>query len=218
MPPQIEELGGKLLLLAAFGWLAIGKIVAIGGLLASRPASWPINLLVQVVTLAFVALVVVMTLRRLPPRSSAQGIEARASAIAGTFLLLALVWLPGGSAPPAIQAAAATMIVTGSLLSIYCLSVLGTSFSVLASARELVTRGPYGIVRHPLYAVEAVTVAGIILSHWSVGALGIGVAQIALQLRRMMIEERVLRAAFPDYDAYAARVPMLVPRGLLAGA
>ena len=214
MSPRAEELAGKLLLTAAFGALAIRNLGGIAAMLAmpERAGTWAVGLLIQGLTLVFVALIVVMTLRRAPASRNARGIEPRLSAIGGTFLLLALAWLPPGGAPPAALLVATALILIGTLLSIYCLHFLGTSFSVLASARALVTRGPYAIVRHPLYAVEALTVAGIVTAHWSIPALALGIAQVVLQFRRMAVEERVLREAFPGYAAYAARVPMLVPR------
>lgn len=66
-------------------------------------------------------------------------------------------------------------------------------------------------MRHPLYLAEAVTVAGIILTHWSPLAVLLGLLQMAFQVRRMFNEEAVLRSAFPEYGDYAARVPMLIP-------
>ena len=57
------------------------------------------------------------------------------------------------------------MIVFGTLASVYCLYYLGRSFSIMACARELVTHGPYGVIRHPLYVAEAITVLGIIIAN-----------------------------------------------------
>jgi protein-S-isoprenylcysteine O-methyltransferase Ste14 len=38
----------------------------------------------------------------------------------------------------------------------------------------------------------------------------------ALQYRRMINEEKILKAAFPEYRAYAARTPLVLPAGLAA--
>jgi protein-S-isoprenylcysteine O-methyltransferase Ste14 len=103
------------------------------------------------------------------------------------------------------------MILLGTLLSIYCLYFLGKSFSIMATARSLVSTGPYGIVRHPLYLAEAITVAGIILAHWSPLAVLLGLSQLAFQVRRMFNEEAVLRSAFSEYEDYSAKVPMMIP-------
>jgi protein-S-isoprenylcysteine O-methyltransferase Ste14 len=43
-------------------------------------------------------------------------------------------------------------------------------------------------------------------------ALLIATAHGLLQFRRLLNEEKVLRAAFPEYERYSARVPRLIPR------
>jgi protein-S-isoprenylcysteine O-methyltransferase Ste14 len=88
---------------------------------------------------------------------------------------------------------------------------LGRSFSIMAEARGLVTRGPYAIVRHPLYVAEEIAVIGMVLLNWSLLAVLLACAQWALQLRRMRHEEEVLETAFPDYASYAARTPRWLP-------
>ncbi len=217
--PRIEELLGKLLLAGTFGLLAVRQSVGIIAAFraTAHPPYWQLGVIQSLLGLFFVALVVVMTLRRLPPRSSATGWVPRADAIGGTFLLMLLVYLAQGATPLAAQLLAIVLMIAGTIGSIYCLRYLGRSFAVLAAARALVTRGPYGLVRHPLYLAEGLTTVGIIIGHWSVAALGLGLMQIALQFRRMQHEERVLRDAFPEYRGYAARVPMIVP-GLVPAA
>lgn len=209
MTPRIEELAGKLLLLAAFGWLAVGQMVGVAQRVVR--GQWDLGLAASGLSLVFVLLVVVMTLRRLPARANAAGLEPRVMAILGTFLLLVLVWLPAGRPPAGVELAATLLLVVGTAASIWCLHYLGRSFAILAAARELVTGGPYGVVRHPLYVAEAVSTVGIIVAHWSWAAVAVGAAQLAVQLRRMAHEERVLRAAFPEYGDYARRVPRLLP-------
>lgn len=219
MNARTEDLLGKALMLAVFAALAIRQGLSLATTLgsASRPPMWLLGTASQFLSLVFVAFVVLMTLRRLPPRSSALGIEPRITAIAGTFALLALVWLPAGRVGVGVQLAATLLLFVGTAASIYCLHFLGRSFSIMASARDLVTRGPYGVVRHPLYLAEGISTIGIILLHWSTAAVIVGAIQIALQFRRMQNEEGVLRAAFPDYAAYAARVPMIIPGTARAG-
>ena len=160
----------------------------------------------------FTILVILFTVIRLPPISSARGIEPRISAILGTFILAILVVLPRREPPEWIGIAALALILIGLLSSIFCLIWLGRAFSVMATARKLVTGGPYAVVRHPLYLSEALIVTGVVLSHFSVMASLFGLLQIAFQFRRMFNEEGILREAFPEYREYAGRVPMLIPR------
>lgn len=211
---QFEETAGKLAMVVAFSLLLAKELVTIRAMVANTNdvPFWGLALAGRVASLAFLVLVLYLTVTRLPPRTAASGLEPRVTAIGGTFLLMLLVVLPPSSAGPGLRLLSTLLIIVGTSLSVYCLYFLGRSFSIMATARRLVTHGPFGVVRHPLYLAEGVSVIGIVLANWSVGALAIGVAQFALQFRRMHHEERVLRAAFPEYAAYAARVPMFVPR------
>jgi len=99
-----------------------------------------------------------------------------------------------------------------------CLScaALGASWSGVVTVRAgqtIVERGPYAVVRHPLYASLLLLATGTLLAHPSVAtsclALGFGTG-LALKIR---VEERALRRVLgPAWDHYAARVPALVPR------
>lgn len=210
---KLEELLGKTLLLGVFGWTLIGQGKALAGQLMApdRPDNFVLLLTAKVLSLLFVAMVIALTIRRLPPRQSAAGWEPRAAAIGGTFLLIVLIWLPMGTPSAAALVVANVLMLVGTAGSIWSLHYLGRSFAVLAAARALVTGGPYGIVRHPLYLTEAITMIGVVVMHWSWAAVLVGVAQMLLQYRRMQHEERILRDAFPEYEAYAERVPMVVP-------
>ena len=104
---------------------------------------------------------------------------------------MALVVLPTGTVGGGILFLAVSLIVVGTGLSIDCLWWLGRSFAIMASARRsLVTGGPYGVVRHPLYAAEAVTAIGVLISNWSLAALCVGLFHFALQFRRMTTRRR----------------------------
>ena len=89
--------------------------------------------------------------------------------------------------------------------------VLGRSISILPEARRLVTRGPYALVRHPLYLGEIVALAGVALQYWSVWALLLWGLVCVFQLQRMKYEERVLSEVFPEYQDYMTRTARLLP-------
>ena len=218
MTKRFEDLAEKVLLIAIFSFLALTQAVTVRATIQFRDTIdfWQLTLTSRVFSLIFLLMVVVFTLTRLPPRDSAAGIEPRVTAIAGTFSMMLLVVLPTAQAGYEFRLLAAILIVTGTVLSILCLYWLGRSFAILASARRLVTHGPYAIVRHPLYVAEAVTVIGVVIANWSPAAAALGAGTFLLQVRRMLNEERVLRAAFPEYEAYAARVPMILPRPSIA--
>ena len=99
----------------------------------------------------------------------------------------------------------------GTSLSFVVLRWLGKSFSILAEARRLVIEGPYRIVRHPLYICEGVALVGVTLQVLSPLAVLIAIVVAMIQCRRMINEEAILKLAFPEYHAYAANTPFLIP-------
>jgi protein-S-isoprenylcysteine O-methyltransferase Ste14 len=170
----------------------------------------------SVANVLFLSLVAATTLTRLAPVRKSSGIEPRLSALLGSFLCMALVFLPKADLPPILSITSTVLIITGASLSFAVLRWLGKSFSILAEARRLVTEGPYRVVRHPLYICEAIAAIGVMLQVISPLAVLIVLAAGALQYRRMINEEKILKAAFPEYRAYAARTPLVIPAGLAA--
>jgi protein-S-isoprenylcysteine O-methyltransferase Ste14 len=213
----VGEFLGKACVLALFGAFATFKAIGI----KAQIETWGpetsnieryVDLASHVAALAFLVLLLILTVLRLGPKAAAQGWEPKASALMGTFLSLALIALPLSDLGLAWRSTAVIIITVGWLLSIYVLAWLGRSFSITPQARRLVTTGPYAIVRHPLYVCEEITVIGIVLLHLSPAAILIAVVQWMFQLRRMTLEEQVLKASFPEYAEYGIRTARLIPR------
>ena len=217
MNKKLEDSLGKLAMVLVFGYLAAKQTAAVFGVILNRAEipMWQLTLTSLIFGTTFMFMVLYFTMTRLPPKDSAAGLEARITAISGTFIMMLLLILPAGTLGIELRAISTVLIIIGTLLSIYCIRQLGRSFSIMATARELVTEGPYKIIRHPLYGAEVVTITGVALGHWSPGAALLSLAWLALQIRRAQNEERVLRASFPEYEAYSRRVPMLLPRFIL---
>jgi protein-S-isoprenylcysteine O-methyltransferase Ste14 len=110
------------------------------------------------------------------------------------------------------QTAASGAVSLASLALVFgALGRLGRCFGVLPDARGVVTRGPYRIVRHPIYLGEIGTFTGVLIASPNARNVLALAALAAAQTGRGRLEERTLAAAFPDYAAYAAGTPMLIP-------
>ena len=79
--------------------------------------------------------------------------------------------------------------------------------------QDVVTTGPYAVVRHPMYAGMLPVMLGLALWLGSTAAVLAATVPLMILVTRIRVEEGVLRAALPSYAAYAARVRWrLLPR------
>jgi protein-S-isoprenylcysteine O-methyltransferase Ste14 len=142
----------------------------------------------------------------------------RLNSVAATLVLMAAVLalvldhtffskLPAGIA---IQVAAA-------LLMIWARLTFGLrSFHAAANPTQggLVTSGPYRYWRHPIYAAVLFFVwTGVLTQGGIPSLLSLLLAVVATVTTgvRILSEEKLLKATFPDYAAYAAQTRRLIP-------
>lgn len=137
---------------------------------------------------------------------------------ASTGLLSARLVPTGDEIAPSLFA----LNVCGLGFTLWARGVLGGNWSnvvVLREGHELVTDGPYTLVRHPIYAGLLLAAGAWALADGSVMALT-GLTLIAVSLAvQIRDEERLMTAAFgAAYARYREAVPALLPRGALARA
>ena len=108
----------------------------------------------------------------------------------------------------ALSAIGALIALGGGILAVVAGRSLGrglTPFPRPVDGAPLADRGPYSIVRHPIYTGGLLFFLGWSLYAGPV-ALAVTVALAALWVGKIAVEERHLRAAYPGYADYAARV------------
>lgn len=146
--------------------------------------------------------------------------------IALQMLAFALVWMIQRPLPPAgvpLHPAEialdllAPLISIGSVwLGLAAVRTLGKQWSYEArviEGHELVTRGPYAWVRHPIYTamLGKLIASNFAFGHW-IGLAIAGTIFVIGTLIRIGSEEKLMRATFGEqYEAYAKRVPAFVP-------
>jgi len=83
----------------------------------------------------------------------------------------------------------------------------------LAKNQSLASSGPYAYTRNPLYLGTLLVAAGLALASRSLGLGALFAAVfLCIYLPVIQLEQQHLRSLFPQYAAYAERVPALLPR------
>ena len=92
-------------------------------------------------------------------------------------------------------------------LALWAAVGLGRRLTPLPSPRpgaDLVTHGAFGLFRHPIYVGIGLAGTGIALRSGGLVHVALALALIALFAVKARYEERLLRAAYPNYADYGA--------------
>jgi protein-S-isoprenylcysteine O-methyltransferase Ste14 len=132
------------------------------------------------------------------------------------YLVIGVRQGPEIDVPAGLRWIGLLLVVAGPAFSYWSAYTLGRHFDLdveVHGGHEIVDRGPYRIVRHPVYLGIAIHFIGACLATGNL-LLVAGTVLItfpALYLRAATEEALLRRTLGPAYDAYAKRVPMLVP-------
>ena len=98
------------------------------------------------------------------------------------------------------------------------LGPLWSSTSAPNEDHRIVDTGPYGVVRHPVYAGLLLAVGATAVESGRLEAVGGALLLVAAISLRAKLEERFLRRDLGDdaYTGYRRRVPMLIPFAKIA--
>ncbi|MFI5258973.1 MAG: methyltransferase family protein [Candidatus Limnocylindrales bacterium] len=133
-------------------------------------------------------------------------------AVSGVGALLGLAEPLGA----ALRVIGMAVLAGAGIVATWAVRTMGKHLVAPAEVRpdtELVTTGPFGVVRHPLYLSVLMLWAGGTLALLSpVLAIGLVLVVPAFYLRARAEERMLTRHFGAGYTAYATRVPMLRPR------
>ena len=93
----------------------------------------------------------------------------------------------------------------GLLIGVVSFLALGRSFGFAAADRGLVRRGPYAVVRHPIYGSYLLLQSGYLMQSFSVGNALVMLFVTSCNVGRAVVEDRVLSTG-ANYDAYRSQV------------
>jgi len=138
-------------------------------------------------------LVLGIALTRRPPEVQDHSLPSSAAVVIAYAYPYAQVvylrWVPG---EPAWPAGGLVLVTLAAFLSIASLLSLGRRFGVFPALRGLMTRGPYRLVRHPMYLAYMLADIGYNVQEWNTGTALLVMAGWASLIYRIHAEERIL--------------------------
>jgi protein-S-isoprenylcysteine O-methyltransferase Ste14 len=128
---------------------------------------------------------------------------AVALTVVGTFYFLLVKLSPGTPLVPRLLGVGLQIL--GLVLQISGKLWLGRRFGLLPANRGIVTSGPYRLVRHPIYAGYFLNHMGFLASSFSWTNALLYTLLYAVQIGRVLEEEKLLRQD-AQYEAYTRKV------------
>lgn len=110
---------------------------------------------------------------------------------------------------------AIALLATGMALGLWTISVnRWGNFNIRPEVKRgarLITNGPYRWVRHPMYSSVLLGMSAFVVADFDEPRLAMYVSLLIVLAIKAGHEEKHLRAAFTEYDAYAAHTQRFIP-------
>jgi protein-S-isoprenylcysteine O-methyltransferase Ste14 len=180
----------------------------------------------QVVWLCFAALAVYWVIAAFGTKRTAERPSRWTNWLTRAALILVVLWLSRETDPgsrnkilwaytPAIGVTALAVTAVGLIIVVWARVILAGNWSadaVIKEDHELIARGPYRYVRHPIYSGLILMAVGAVLLWSTPVALAVLIGFPVMLWVKLSQEERLLTRHFPDeYPRYKAKVKALIP-------
>ena len=147
-----------------------------------------------------------VALTRRPPKALDRSLSSSVAVIVAYTYSYAQViylgWMPGEAAWPS---GGLVLVTLAAGLSLASLLALGRLFGIWPALRGLETRGPYRLVRHPMYLAYMIGDVGYNLQEWNFGTVMLVMAGWVSLVYRIHAEERIL-SQDPRWRTYVSLV------------
>ena len=159
-------------------------------------------------------LVLVIALTRPPPEvQDLSWTSSIAVVVAYAYPYAQVVYLRWAPGSPAWPGFGMMLVLLGACLSLASLLSLGRWFGVWPALRGLTTRGPYRLVRHPMYLAYMLADIGYNLDEYNIGTVLLVITGWASLFYRIRVEERIL-SQDAGWSSYVALVRYRLLPGL----
>jgi protein-S-isoprenylcysteine O-methyltransferase Ste14 len=149
------------------------------------------------------------------------GFALQTTAYAGCCIFSRRFFTPIAAMPPLAEMVLSLLTAALAIVSVgfsfAAARALGRQWALVArviEGHELIQRGPYAVVRNPIYLgmLGTLVATGLAFAQWTIFLPMIGLFLVGTAVR-IRTEETLLRNAFgAEFEAYARRTPALLPR------
>ena len=151
-------------------------------------------------------IVLAIALTRAPPEArDSSPATMLAVAVSFAYPYAQIIYLHSVPGEPVWPEAGLVLVIVSACLSFASLIALGRLFGVRPALRGVMTKGPYALVRHPMYLAYVLGDIGYNFQEWNTGTALMVMAGWASLLYRIHAEERVL-SRDSRWQVYAASV------------
>jgi protein-S-isoprenylcysteine O-methyltransferase Ste14 len=126
-----------------------------------------------------------------------------------------IIFILASGSPVAYQTLLLLLQIAGMAIGIWAVAAMGVgNINISPLVKEgavLVRRGPYRLIRHPMYLAVLLVIWPLIIDRFSLPRVTAGFVLTTNLIIKMLYEERLLKKQFVEYEAYMKTTKRLIP-------